>query len=199
MAASATNDGDLIIDDAVISAGILADRVANMRRVLIGARAVVTPSARDLLKEKNITLVRALKAMPSNSVRVILAVADSKIDASSIVRSLQQHVSVDQLSAVGLVEAVTALADQLSKNGTTGVLLTANVAAALCIANRRHGVRAATASNRGELNDVLRSVGANLLIVDSLRRSPAELQRIIEAFAAAPSHECPAELKAALE
>jgi hypothetical protein len=54
-------------------------------------------------------------------------------------------------------------------------------------------------ANRGELNEALREIGANLLVVDISRRSVLEAQRIAEAFAAAPAQQCPAEFKAGLE
>jgi ribose 5-phosphate isomerase RpiB len=161
---------------------------------------VVTPSARDLLKEKNITLVRSLKSTSPTSVRVALGVAGVKYEAEDLIRSLQQiGVGVTQLTTAGLASLATELAGEVSKAGKLGVLLTDNVAAVLCIANRQRGVRAATAGNRGEVNDIVRGIGANFLVINPVRRSPLELQRIVEAFVTAPSRQCPAEFKPALE
>ncbi len=199
-APSSSGSGELVISDKVITAATLADRLANVRRLVIPARAVVTPSARDLLKEKNITLVRALKATAPASVRVVFGVAGVKLDAADLVRSLGQHgIEVEPLPTVGLGQVTTELAEEVSKSGTLGVLLTDNVAAALCIANRRRGVRAGTAANRGEVNEAIRTLGVNFLVVDAMRRSQLELQRIVEAFATAPARQCPAELKSLLE
>jgi ribose 5-phosphate isomerase RpiB len=199
-AASSAGSGELVISDKVVSAATLAGRLANVQRLIIPARAVVTPSARDLLKEKNVTLVRSLKSTSPTSVRVALGMAGVKYDVEGLVRLLRQHgIDVTQLPTVGLAQLTAELAKDVSKAEKLGVLLTDNVAAALCIANRQRGVRAATAGNRGEVNDIVRGIGANFLVIDPMRRSPLELQRIVEAFVTAPARQCPAELKSALE
>jgi ribose 5-phosphate isomerase RpiB len=199
--AATPSSGDLTLTEKVISAESLANRLNGVQRVVVSARAVVTPAARDILKEKNVTLVRSLQAATAAKL-VPLVVASSAgkktaaIDAADLVAQLRQRgIAVEELPSVNAAQAAANIAAAVSGGKKLGVLLTDQPAAALCIANRQRGVRAATAANRGELNDLVQNLGVNLLVVDTVRRSKAEIQRIIEAFVAAPAQSCPADWK----
>ncbi|HEY2881374.1 MAG TPA: hypothetical protein VGJ15_03050 [Pirellulales bacterium] len=193
--------GELQLTEQVVSAAALSGRLNGVQRLVVSARAVVTPSARDLFREKNITLVRALKTATSVAATpIVLASVGLKIEADGLVKALaQQGLAVRHLAANELGPAVIEMAGAASRGSTVGVLLTDNAAAAVCVANRQRGVRAVSAGNRGEVNDAIRSIGANLLVIDPRRRGQLELQRMIETFAATPVRQCPAELKALLD
>ena len=49
---------DLSIDDRLITTHTLEGRLAGVGRLVVGARAIVTPAAMDLLREKNVKLIR---------------------------------------------------------------------------------------------------------------------------------------------
>ena len=192
--------GELTITDSVVSEGTLKGKLDNVQKVIISARAVITPSARDLLKEKNISLTRALKRASTSPTRLVVGTAGVKLDTSGLLRGLTSRgVTAEQLPAVGLAQVCCELADEATKGGKLAVLLTNNPTAAVCLANRHRGVRAATATHRGEVNDVIRAIGCNFLVIDMTRRQSAELQRIVDTFASAPPRQCPPELKTSLE
>jgi ribose 5-phosphate isomerase RpiB len=191
---------ELATEETVVTVATLSGKLAGIRRLVVSPRAVVTPSACDLLKENNVTLVRSLRTAKSAVIRIALAVVETKFDASEIVRSLQQHrAEVDQLALTEIGSATKKLAEEVSEGGRLGVLISPAAAKALCIANRHCGVRAAQASSRGEVSEIIKAIGANLLVVDSARRSRFEVQRIVEAFCLAGPRESPAELKSSLE
>jgi hypothetical protein len=199
-AVPASNIGELTISDNVVSAKSLEGKLTNIQKVVVSARAVITPSARDLLRDKNVSITRALKTSSTSPTQLILGTAGVKLDTSALLRALAARGSAaEQLPAVGLAQVTHELADAVAKGGKLAVLLTNNVTAAVCLANRHSGVRAATATNRGEVNEVIRAVGCNLLVIDATRRQGAESQRIVEVFASAPPRQCPADLKASLE
>jgi hypothetical protein len=50
--------GELRLSDRVVTLAALQDRLASVRRVVVPARAVVTPAVRDELKQRQIELVR---------------------------------------------------------------------------------------------------------------------------------------------
>jgi hypothetical protein len=198
--APSSGHGELTITDSVVSEATLRGKLENIQKLVISARAVITPSARDLLKEKNISLTRALKTASTSPTRLVLGTAGAKLDTSSLLRALASRgVTAEQLPAVGLAQVTCELADEVTKGGKLAVLLTNTATAAVCLANRYRGIRAASATNRGEVNDVIRAIGCNFLVIDVARRQGAELQRVVEAFASAPPRQCPAELKASLE
>jgi ribose 5-phosphate isomerase RpiB len=199
-AAGALSPGELLIDDKVVSAATLQNRLSGVQRVMVSARAVVTPSARDLLKENNVSLVRTLKAAAASSVELLLAKLDSRFDSAGLIRTLQNRgVAVQQMATAEGVKSIETIAHEISQRGKLGVILTGSVATALCAANRHRGVRAAVASNRGELESAIREIGANVLVIDITRRSTLEVERMVSAFVATPQRECPAGLKSILE
>jgi hypothetical protein len=199
-AVSAGGHGELTISDNVVSAASLAGRLNNIQKLVIPARAVITPSARDLLRDKNISVTRALMTSSTSPTQLIIGTAGVKLDISSVLRGLASRgVTAEQLPAVGLGQVTNELAEEVAKGGKLAVLLTGNPAAAVCLANQHRGVRAAMAANRGEVNEVIRAVGCNFLVVDATRRQNAELLRIVETFASAPPRQCPVELKSWLE
>ncbi len=191
---------ELAISETVVTIATLAGKLTDIRRLVVSPRAVITPSARDLLKEKNITLVRSLRSATPTTLRVALATTNTKFDVSGIVRSLREHrVEVEQLASVGVAEVTKEVAEEVGKSGKFGVLITSEITQTLCIANRQRGVRAAMANTRGDVNEIIKAVGANFIIVDPNRRSQFEVQRIVEAFCLAGSRQCPTELKSSLE
>lgn len=191
---------ELAIDEPVITAAALDKKLTGIRRLVVSPRAVVTPAARDLLKEKNVTLVRSLPAPKAITTRVALAATDTKVGLPEIVRSLErQQTEVEQVTKTQIVEAVKDLTERVATSGKLAVLITSEVTKALCIANRHPGIRAAAASSRSEVQEIVTSIGANFLVVDPSKRSRFELQRIVEAFCLSGPRECPAELKPLLE
>lgn len=52
------SDRDLVLEDHVVALAKLNGRLANVRRVVVKPRAVVTPAVKDELKEKGVELVR---------------------------------------------------------------------------------------------------------------------------------------------
>src|SRR5262249_32635009 len=136
----------------------------------------------------------------AKSAELVVAIGTGKkgaaIDAADLAAQLRQRgIAVEELTSASAVQAAANVAAAVGGSKKLGVLLTDHPAAALCIANRQRGVRAAPAANRGELNDLMQNLGVNLLVVDAVRRSRAEIQRLIEAFAAASPSDCPADLK----
>jgi ribose 5-phosphate isomerase RpiB len=191
---------ELKLDDKVVSAATLKDRLNGVQRLIVSARAVVTPSARDLLKENNVSLVRTLKSAAAAGVQLILAGLDSRFDTSGLVRVLEKRgIAVTQVTTDEARDAIESISRAIRESGKLGVVLTNRVATAVCVANRHREVRAAAASNRGEIENIIRELGANLLVIDTARRGMSEIERMVTAFVASPQRDCPAALKSMLE
>jgi hypothetical protein len=71
-------------------------------------------------------------------------------------------------------------------SGRRGLLLTRETAAAVCLANRRRGVRAAWAMDLPAAQRAVADVAANVLAVDPNPLSRFTLQRMAHCLAAAP-------------
>jgi hypothetical protein len=191
---------ELAVNEVVVTVATLDRKLAGIRRLVVSPRAVVTPSARDLLKENNVTLVRSLRTTKPTAIRIALATIETKFDASEIVQLLQQHqAEVIQLTSTGIAQVTKELAEKVDRSGKLAVLISPEVTKALCIANRHRDVRAAAANSRAEVNEIVKAIGANFLVVDPSKRSRFEVQRIVEAFCLIGPRGCPAELKSSLE
>ena len=202
--ASASQQGELALNDKVISEATLANRLDGVRRLSVTARAVVTPSARDILKEKNVALVRSLPVTASAAGHLIVAACgkriESIIDITNLIASLRQRgIDVEQLKNDDIGKITSDLAEKFSHSEIRGVLLTDQTAVAVCVTNRNPAVRAAAVESRGEVNEVVQNLGTNLLIINPLRHGQTHVQRIVEAFAAMPAQACPTDLKPWLE
>ena len=51
-------NGELVLEDQVVTLATLDSRLTQVQRVVVGTRAVVTPAVKDELKEKGVELVR---------------------------------------------------------------------------------------------------------------------------------------------
>lgn len=192
----ASEPQSLALDGRVISVADLAGRLEGVRVVTVPRKAIVTPAARDMLRERGVSLAsRAVAVEMRVAARLALGVAESGCDAAELVRCLREDgVEVEQLARTGLASVVEELADRIVRDGRLGVLLTDNPLAAVCRANRHRGVRAAIGNNAVEVGRALAAIGANLLIVEPQGRGAFALRQAARAFWRGACG-CPAEWK----
>ncbi len=168
---------------AVISVRTLEERLAGVAQVVVGRKAVVTPAARDLLKQHNITISRSADAAAAGKATLAVAVSETSLDAAGLKRLIAPLAAgIEPVTKTGLTAAVAELADAVVKQGRLGLLLCGKPQAACCLANRRPGLRAAVARDRDEVAQAVGSLGVNLLVVDPARRSLFELGQMVKQF-----------------
>ena len=188
--------GVLTISARVITLADLEGRLEGIKELIAPARAVITPAARDLLRQKKIDVGYALPAKTSSKPRLtlVVGVAETKYDARSLTQAIaREGTTVERLAQTGLVQAVREISEEATKGGKLGLLLTCETAAALCLANRRPGMRAVAAAGVAATSRIVRSVGANVLVIDPIGRGAFEMQRIVGQFVAGAPYACPAE------
>jgi hypothetical protein len=188
------------IPDRVVTLAHLERLPAAIREVVVDAKAVITPSAREHAKDAGITLVRgtaaALPAAPARPFVVAQAACRGDVSArtAAIVRAVPGS---QQLPASGLADVIAALAGHASKDAARGVLLTGRPAVAVVLANRSASLRAVTARDAATLVAAAADTAANLLIVDPAQFTGGSLERLCADFHRAASGPLPAELAAA--
>ncbi len=187
---------ELVLHRRVVSLADLEGRLQGVSRVVAPRGAVFTPAARDELKKYRVAI--ASHVAPSGAKAggsVILATADTKFEPAPLVGALAaEGTRVERLPNVGLASVVAELAEQVAKGGNRGVLVTGRAAAAICLANRRPGVRAVQGLGLAGNAEAIASVGANLLVVDPQGRSLFELRGMVRELVRSQAP-CPAELK----
>ena len=175
--------------------------LSEIRRVKVPLRAIVTPAVQDELRRRGITLefadvadgairrnydisvdkgktVDKGKNGGDVSSAGVLAVVRSRFSATdSLLGALRSEVSSHITLYTGkcLLQAMDDLPASLVGRGRAAVMVTDHPAAAICLANRRRGIRAIQAASRGAmaataaLDAMLRDAaecGANLLVID---------------------------------
>ena len=173
----------------VISLVDLKQLPVETREIQVATAALITPAAKDELRERGIRVVRGERqSTPGATARstaalVIGATEDATVIDPALVGLRRQKIEIEQLPRLPLVDQVNALVEQVVRGGRRGVLATSEVAAALCLANRQRGVRAvAGVTKQGVRRDVER-LAANVLVVDSAGLSTFEQMQLLREFA----------------
>jgi hypothetical protein len=195
-AAEAVSTEDLIIQQAVVSTSTLADRLAGVRKLVVTKKAVITPAARDLLKQHKVTISRGAESARGGKPGLVVAVADTQADPAALIRLVSPLTgSVERLAKTGVATVVAELADAVAKEGRLGLLLSGQPHLACCLANRQRGVRAAVARDRDEVSQAIGSLGLNVLVVDPARRNLFQLGQMVKQFLESGPAECPTEFR----
>jgi hypothetical protein len=176
--ASKTSTGkELIVSEKVISAAQLEKRLGGIERLIVPRGAVFTPAARDLLKEKHIAV-------------------DTDHEPKSLTNwTANAGISLERLPQTRLSAAIDGLCQRVTGSNALGIIITHNTAAALCLANRHHGIRAALATGIDAVTEAIASVASNVLIVDPTGKSSFEWQRLLQTWIDTNRPELPATLR----
>ncbi len=194
--------GELVVSEKVVSANTLEDRIDGVTRVVVPRGAVITPAARDLLRERQVTIATAVThgKQAAQKVRVVVGLAETNYEAASVVNMLSSEGAVvERLPQTGLLTVVDELCERVAKGGCFGLMVTPRTAAALCLANRRGGVRAALGANAAATADASDAIAANVLVVDPKGKAMFEWNRILRAWLQSGPRECPEQLRERLE
>lgn len=189
-----------ILRDRLVTVETIARLGAEVQSVQAPRRAIVTPAARDLLREKKITLQfgdAEVSARPS-SLKVALGVAETSFEPATLVTNLRKRgLAVEQTARIGLVGVVDALVERARLGGERAALFTGETEAALCLANRSPGIRAVHCGCLPSVRRALRKIGPNLLIVEPRGKSQHLLDQMLGEFCAGASV-CPSTFQARL-
>ncbi|MGA0041232.1 MAG: hypothetical protein ACO3NZ_15420 [Pirellulales bacterium] len=189
-----------LLSDKVVALAAVSKLPSDLTAVTVRHDAVLTPSAREWLRDHKVRVHRATAAAAnSGAVATAPAFLVAAYDlpsrpagqAATIVRAVPngQH-----LPSAGLAAIVDAFAEGASRSGSRGMLLASRPAAAALIANRKRAVRAVAASSVAEALAVATECRATLLVVDPRRFATGGLQRLAIEFAKQTHGELPADL-----
>lgn len=187
------------VADKVVTLAALERLPAGTARVVVGATAVVTPSAREHARDAGIEIVRgqATPASVAPARPFIIAHAECGGDAAARCAALTRSIpAAQQLPATGLADVVAAIATHASRDGARSILLAGRPAVAVVLANRSAGLRAVTARDAAGLLAAAAECSANLLVVDPKAFSTVALDRVCGDFSRRDLGAAPAELAA---
>ncbi len=185
----------------VITLDELNGKLEKAKQITVPPRAVITPAARDELNRRGIAIGYAVVTTTNKTRQTFMwGQADTNYESARLIDALaRERIAIEPLAQTGLAHVIDELGDEITKGGKPAVLLTGKPAVALCLANRRRGVRAVMAQSVATTMQAVRAAGANLLVVDPAGRGWFELKCLLGQFIAGAPYPCPAEHRGRLE
>ena len=189
-----------MLAEKVVVLATVAKLPRDLRELTVRHDAVLTPSAREWLADRRITVRRMAQAVTSaaaeaSSPAFLVAASDlpgsSARQAAAVARAVPHG---QQLPAAGMATLVDAFAEAASRSGSRGLLLSPRPAAAALIANRKRTIRAVVATSVREGLERAAECRATLVVVDPSRLGPGGLQRLAVEFAKQRHQPLPADL-----
>ncbi len=195
---AATPADALVLSDRVVTLAKLEGRPSGVRRLVVPEGAVVTPAVRDEVRRRGMTLqyAAARRQALDGARRLAVWNVSNRYDSAPLMAVLERDgVRVDLESATCLIATTDALAAELRRGDTVGLILTRRPAVALCLANRHAGVRGVMGLDAPQTAADLAAVGGNLLAVDWAARTLFQMKQMITELLRGAPRACPDELK----
>jgi hypothetical protein len=196
--AGSSTDRLLVLDEPVVTAETLIQRLNGHRKVALGRRTVLTPAALDVLSSERIEWTRGAVAnrTPSGTTTGFTWAAIVSRTTPAVERLLGEEASAGQwqYELVGTAaEAAERAVSCLCRGEAAGCVVFADGPEAVaCRANRNASVRAASAAGAPGVVAAVRSIGVNLICIDPDGMSYFELRNVLRAFTAAGRPRAPA-------
>lgn len=187
---SETSNGESIqLTDAVITADVLAEKITNGSQVVVGERAIVTPSARDWLRHNKVELIHGAAAASTEAMAAIDTRSDKLVITHSMGQTIdrvledasrQSNGGWNQKNVESASEAAKkAIGEFRRESSRLIVVLTSEPAVVACLANRNEKVRAAVVVDAAAVARVKSGLDGNVFVIDPAGRSFFELRNIL--------------------
>ena len=170
----------IVFEQQILTAEILLDRVQSGQQIWIGPKAILTPSAQDLVRARRIQVQRRASSEASSS--------PQKVGTAIICRA---STALDRL----LAESPSGWSRQLSGTTAEGVqmaiqglargefpqviLSVADPVLAACLANRHSTVFAAAVPSASDLKSIQAQMRVNCWCIDPANKSFFELKNLL--------------------
>lgn len=176
------------VSDNVITLETI-NKYKQQSELVVTAKAIITPAAKDELRKRNIRLLRQGELVERGTTA---KTASSKLLAANIgadyqVKALAQIASayganLEQHSLPALPQLVANHAARVSREGANAVWFTSQAAHAVCLANREAKVWAVQGSDEASVKAAMSSIPANVLVIDPQGKSQYTLRKMMDAF-----------------
>lgn len=176
--------------DAVITAQLLQDRAAKASALRFGPKSLLTPSARDWLRARNVSWSReagtSTNATTASSTTRRLLISTVTPTVRAVQSTLSRELPGWGCDLIGKATEVVETATRLLATAEAELVIAFSDRAELiaCYANRLPKIRAAVVSSIETLTAMAKSLGANLIVIDPNGRSYIELRNILRTCAA---------------
>ena len=180
---------EIAMNDAVVTEALLEKRANDGKAIRFADSTVLTPSARDYLRQHNIAWTTGRAGVVQNTWAAIL------VHSSPAFETVLSAHSIPFNSAGCLDSAIDLAIAETANRGI--VLATDSPCVAACKANRLAHVRAASVMTAKYCHQLTKAMAPNLWCLDPRRRSHSELRNILQVIVKSGSPTLPADWKEA--
>jgi hypothetical protein len=173
------------IAEHVVTQALLADAVNGSKQVRIGAKAILTPSARDFVRSSGIDVLRESTLSTSDaSDRWQIIVTTPTPQVAAAVEGLKEHGIACEMRLVGLPAeaAMQAVSAVCRGEANRVVVITSQPEVVACLANRNDQIRAAAVADATAVERVQKNLNANVLAIDPSGKGLHELKACFNAY-----------------
>lgn len=182
----------LVVDARVISTATIHNRLKGIRTVVVGPRAIVTPSVRDELDKRHIRLEREpMDGTPACAGSLTVVRCPRAADAARADSTLPLPADAAEHHRPDLAAAVAEATGSVSDASQVAVIVTDLVVAATCLLNRTPHVRAAQVRTVEETRHAIAAIGANVLVIDPRDTTANRWSAIVKEFCKDLPRNCP--------
>ena len=143
----------LVWSQSVVSAEALCGRLDGVNQLMVGPKAIVTPAARDELREREIHVVR------QNDHDVTLRKVQVAVQEDAVANQTSHAIQITS------DDQWTAFFTRSIQQNETPVAVSRQPHRLACLANRDHDVRAVAVTDLREMEEAVRQTHANVLCV----------------------------------
>ncbi|TWU09310.1 hypothetical protein CA54_45500 [Symmachiella macrocystis] len=175
------------LSDAIITADLLKEQINGDRRFQISAQAILTPSARDLIREQGLTWTRVTAASTVTSATFLAAVVTA---GPQVMRAMEQlggdwKLELQESPASAARLAVSAV----SRGEYAGVaIVSGQPRLAACLANRSPKIRATVVSHSEDVATTMNEMGANVIALDPANIGMFAMKTLLQRFSKQKPH-----------
>jgi hypothetical protein len=180
-------DARFRLSENVITADLLAENSGGKSVVEVSSRAIVTPSARDWLKQNRIELTRGTNAKASTNQQksdwlLVVQTAGEAVEAVLDDAGRSGSIGSRRETASDAASATKVAAAAVERGGKC-VVFSAEPDIVACLANRNETVRAAVVADAATVDRVKSGLDANAIVVDPTGRGFFELRNLLRRIA----------------
>ena len=174
-----------VLFDCVITADLLAAKAKGQRVVEVGTKAIVTPSAKDWLRQQNVELKRIALSSPLSSLRpsrLAIVQAGGAAVERVIEEARRAGVSNWRRELAGQVEDAAKMGiSAICRGEAVNVVVFSNQPDKVaCLANRNEQVRAAAVFSVADVERVQAALSCNVFVISVGSKNGFELARILK-------------------
>lgn len=175
------NSDALVLNDRVLTGDILAARIGSADQIQVAPNTVLTPTAKDYIRQRNIEVTRQALIGPGPSPITLSAVV---VDSTPALDRLIQDESIET-TAIDCPDAAAeaAAAAVSNREADNALLFAAWTHRCAMVANRNPSARAAVASEAAEIASIRKTMKANIWCIDPVDRGYFELRNIVRGVA----------------